>query len=270
MKSEVEIYEAIARGWCHDTNSSKEMDSLLGEAIAIEVLEVVRPLVAERDALADRMAAWIDRCCQQQERADKAEEARDEWRRKSELMAQLALDEEQAKDQALAERDEAQLARDLFQRQEADAIRYWQQALAEGRLLREALLEWKFVTQSMAGPDLIDAMEQGYEALNATPIVAAEVERVRRLEDEVELRECKDNWLREALLNKHEIRFVDATPDDGLPFRILRAYIDHTSWADNTLGIEPSSPLCAELNQLQASRNRIIERALAELEEGEG
>ena len=172
--------------------------------------------------------------------------------------------------EARRERDEAQLARDLFQRQEADAIRYWQQALAEGRLLREALLEWKFVTQSMAGPDLIDAMEQGYEALNATPIVAAEVERVRRLEDEVELRECKDNWLREALLNKHEIRFVDATPDDGLPFRILRAYIDHTSWADNTLGIEPSSPLCAELNQLQASRNRIIERALAELEEGEG
>ena len=146
----------------------------------------------------------------------------------------------------------------------------YQGALAEGRLLREALLEWKFITQSMAGPDLIDAMEQGYEALNATPIVAAEVERVRRLEDEVELRECKDNWLREALLNKHEIRFVDATPDDGLPFRILRAYIDHTSWADNTLGIEPSSPLCAELNQLQASRNRIIERALAELEEGEG
>ena len=58
----------------------------------------------------------------------------------------------------------------------------YQGALAEGRLLREALLEWKFITQSMAGPDLIDAMEQGYEALNATPIVAAEVERVRRLE----------------------------------------------------------------------------------------
>ena len=105
MKSEVEIYEAIARGWCHDTNSSKEMDSLLGEAIVIEVLEVVRPLVAERDewhkeafewmhmtdeltkrwnsalaerdALAAKVAAWIDRCYQQQERADKAEEARD-------------------------------------------------------------------------------------------------------------------------------------------------------------------------------------------------
>ena len=53
---------------------------------------------------------------------------------------------------------------------------------AEGRLLREALLEWKFVTQSMASPDLIDAMEQGYEALNATPLTAAEVERMRKLE----------------------------------------------------------------------------------------
>ena len=58
----------------------------------------------------------------------------------------------------------------------------YQGALAEGRLLREALLEWKFITQSMAGPDLIDAMEQGYEALNATPLTAAEVERVKRLE----------------------------------------------------------------------------------------
>lgn len=51
MKSEAEIYEAVARGWCHDANSAKEMDVLLGEAIAIEVLKVIRPLVAERDAL---------------------------------------------------------------------------------------------------------------------------------------------------------------------------------------------------------------------------
>ncbi len=67
------------------------------------------------------------------------------------------------------------------------------------------------------------------------------------------------------VMNKHEIRFVDVTPDDGLPTRILSAYIDHTSWSDNTLGIEPSSPLCVELNRLQAERNRIIERAVAAL-----
>lgn len=54
MKSEAEIYEAVARGWCHDVNSAKEMDVLLGEAIAIEVLKVIRPLVAERDALAEQ------------------------------------------------------------------------------------------------------------------------------------------------------------------------------------------------------------------------
>lgn len=54
MKSEAEIYEAVARGWCHDANSAKEMDVLLGEAIAIEVLKVIRPLVAERDALAEQ------------------------------------------------------------------------------------------------------------------------------------------------------------------------------------------------------------------------
>lgn len=52
MESEAQIYEAVARGWCHDANSAKEMDVLLGEAIAIEVLKVIRPLVAERDALA--------------------------------------------------------------------------------------------------------------------------------------------------------------------------------------------------------------------------
>lgn len=55
MESEAQIYEAIARGWCHETNSGKEMDPLLGEAIAIEVLAVVRPLVdkcnVQREAL---------------------------------------------------------------------------------------------------------------------------------------------------------------------------------------------------------------------------
>lgn len=86
------------------------------------------------------------------------------------------------------------------------------------------------------------------ELLSERDALAAEVER-----------------LREAVINKHEIRFVDATPNDELPVRILRAYLDRTVWSDNTLGVEPSNPLCIELNRLQVERNRIIEQAIAAL-----
>ena len=35
------IFEAVARGWCHETNSSKVMDPLLGEAIVQEVFVAI-------------------------------------------------------------------------------------------------------------------------------------------------------------------------------------------------------------------------------------
>ena len=73
--------------------------------------------------------------------------------------------------------------------------------------------------------------------------------------------------LRAALLSR---RFVDCTPDDGLPLRILLAYIDNSSWSDNTLGIEPTSPLCIELNRIQAERNAIINNAIRALQKAEG
>jgi hypothetical protein len=46
MWSESEIYGAIARGWCDERNSGKEMDVDLADAIAIEVLAVVRSRIA--------------------------------------------------------------------------------------------------------------------------------------------------------------------------------------------------------------------------------
>lgn len=55
---EEEIYGAIARGWCDERNSGKEMDVDLADAIAIEVLAVVRPLrarVAELEGECERL-----------------------------------------------------------------------------------------------------------------------------------------------------------------------------------------------------------------------
>jgi hypothetical protein len=45
--SDDEILEAIARGWCHDKNSHKEMDSDLALAIAEEVALLYSPLLNE-------------------------------------------------------------------------------------------------------------------------------------------------------------------------------------------------------------------------------
>jgi hypothetical protein len=65
--SEAEIFEAIARGWCYETNSSKTMDPLLGEAIAVEILKVVRPLV-EECRLLDEECSILARECVDMER----------------------------------------------------------------------------------------------------------------------------------------------------------------------------------------------------------
>lgn len=66
---EEELYGAIARGWCDKRNSGKEMDVDLADAIAIEVLAVVRPLRArvaeletERDALRAEGVAMREAC----------------------------------------------------------------------------------------------------------------------------------------------------------------------------------------------------------------
>ena len=58
---EEELYGAIARGWCDERNSGKEMDVDLADAIAIEVLALVRPLRAELEQVREeRDAARIE------------------------------------------------------------------------------------------------------------------------------------------------------------------------------------------------------------------
>lgn len=65
--------------------------------------------------------------------------------------------------------------------------------------------------------------------------------------------------LKRMLDSRREMRFVDASPDEGLAARILAAYIDYGT-------TESNPPLLGELmNKWQAERNAIIEKALADL-----
>ena len=43
MTMEQQVREAVARGWCHPKNASKEMDCDLAEAIAEEVVKCFTP-----------------------------------------------------------------------------------------------------------------------------------------------------------------------------------------------------------------------------------
>jgi len=59
--------------------------------------------------------------------------------------------------------------------------------------------------------------------------------------------------------------WVDATPDRELPARILKAYIDETHDTDNLIGLDPTSPLCIEMNKARDERNAIIREAIRAL-----
>jgi phage I-like protein len=61
MPSEEEIYGAIARGWCDERNSGKEMDVDLADAIAIEVLAVVRPRIATLERQVEQAREALER-----------------------------------------------------------------------------------------------------------------------------------------------------------------------------------------------------------------
>jgi hypothetical protein len=73
--------------------------------------------------------------------------------------------------------------------------------------------------------------------------------------------------LRAAVENHGTFRWMDMTPNDDLPRRILSAYLDYSEWTDNTAGLEPTNPLILAMNQHREQRNALIEAALAALEE---
>jgi len=82
--------------------------------------------------------------------------------------------------------------------------------------------------------------------------------------------EADRNRLAEAEnANRNRVAFkhVDATPNDGLPIRILTAYREdcNLAWATTTDGTPSDSPLVASLNELQRQRASILDRALAAL-----
>jgi hypothetical protein len=69
----------------------------------------------------------------------------------------------------------------------------------------------------------------------------------------------------EAEAQRHEIRFIDATPDEGYIRRILEAYIDDSYYSDNTAGLPPENEVCKMMNKWREERNALLRAALARL-----
>lgn len=104
--------------------------------------------------------------------------------------------------------------------------------------------------------------EKIMEDIDALSDPPSECPECRRLRDALAE---QNRALRETDKHRMEFRWMDMTPDDGLPERILSGYLDYSEWTDNALGMEPSNPLIVQMNRDRAKRNAIIEQALAAL-----
>ena len=71
--------------------------------------------------------------------------------------------------------------------------------------------------------------------------------------------------------NYIERRHIDATPNDGLPLRILQAYRNDSDlrYSESTGGIVENSPLIKAMNDLQDQRATILDHAISMLQSGE-
>jgi hypothetical protein len=67
-------------------------------------------------------------------------------------------------------------------------------------------------------------------------------------------------------LTQQAIMHVDATPDEGYPLRILRAYRENCNcrWATTTDGAMDA--LCGMMNEMCDKRAAILDKAIARLE----
>lgn len=65
-------------------------------------------------------------------------------------------------------------------------------------------------------------------------------------------------------LTRQPVLYVDATPDSGLPLRILRAHRENCACK---FVADPPSPLITMMNELNDQRAVILDRAIAILEE---
>jgi len=72
-------------------------------------------------------------------------------------------------------------------------------------------------------------------------------------------------------LTRQPIQFVDGTPDEGYPVRLLQAYrqLCDCKWAESTDGTEPENPLLRLMNEHCDKRAEILDRAIARLSKRE-
>jgi len=65
-------------------------------------------------------------------------------------------------------------------------------------------------------------------------------------------------------LTQEPIQYVDATPDEEYPLRILQAYRENCNckFTDNTAGNEPEHWLCKQMNEDCDKRAAILDRAI--------
>jgi hypothetical protein len=67
-------------------------------------------------------------------------------------------------------------------------------------------------------------------------------------------------------LNKEPVRFVDATPDEEYPLRILRAYLEN---AELRYQGAPDGTLAATMNEMNERREAILRHAIAGLKKNQ-
>ena len=70
-------------------------------------------------------------------------------------------------------------------------------------------------------------------------------------------------------LTQQPILWVDETPDEGYPLRILRAYRQQCDcrWSESTTDAETQNPMFKMMNAQCEQRAHILDRAIARLEE---
>ena len=69
-------------------------------------------------------------------------------------------------------------------------------------------------------------------------------------------------------LTQEPLKYVDMTPDDALPVRILQAYRQDCDcrWADTTEGTGTENPVLRMMNENCEKRAAILDAAIAKLE----
>jgi len=73
-------------------------------------------------------------------------------------------------------------------------------------------------------------------------------------------------------LTQQPIKYIDATPNEEYPLRILQAYRQDCDcmWSDNTSGEPSQNPIFEAMNEDNRKRSRILDKAIKALIESQG